>query len=544
MVVYSVYRWTVPFSGQIKFMLVLSTKIISDREKEFTGIVMEKDGIGCKKEDDSIAYPNTKGIERLIFVGDVVTKRVENAKEVLVVTTSVIRASWFLAVPDMSLRLYMIDDMDTKGFNDSFAVVHTSSPDDWLIANGYLDRVKLLQHYEQLLEGLFAFRDKLRCGTEDSGNVNIHIKMDERMASHLSEFITRHGLDSIKTSRTSTEYKLDGKEWKAIKVHKPADQIISFHVLSFVEQLFGPSALWAPRDIGCPFEGDMLKDGGVTYRLFVQTNSCGKLTYSLGGHAIFNLSMESRKMQGSVMFNDVPNPFNVPSTVLDPKHDTLVTLENGEEISIPPYYLDPQLGICQCIHVKEVPTAVSKEEQRAKYVMNQENQPANNQRFRQKKQLAAVSIVIEVENIFHVGKLHDRDPRHIVDFAGANQINLFHGLVELRGNELVPRPQRGRQLLYKYSATGEPPLVRSPMAWVEGLLLLEPWYDETSFIQRLQILFESYNIKSDALQDMITYYKLPDTCDLSPDGVANALLKQLCDMFTNWNYYQFSVRIR
>ena len=179
MVVYSVYRWTVPFSGQIKFMLVLSTKIISDREKEFTGIVMEKDGIGCKKEDDSIAYPNTKGIERLIFVGDVVTKRVENAKEVLVVTTSVIRASWFLAVPDMSLRLYMIDDMDTKGFNDSFAVVHTSSPDDWLIANGYLDRVKLLQHYEQLLEGLFAFRDKLRCGTEDSGNVNIHIKMDE-----------------------------------------------------------------------------------------------------------------------------------------------------------------------------------------------------------------------------------------------------------------------------------------------------------------------------------------------------------------------------
>jgi hypothetical protein len=114
----------------------------------------------------------------------------------------------------------------------------------------------------------------------------------------------------------------------------------------------------------------------------------------------------------------------------------------------------------------------------------------------------------------------------------------------------VPRPRRGRFLMYQFSGTGSEPVPRSPSSWVNGLVVLNNlWDDKVSFLHQMQSLMETYksHFKQPALVECFDYFKLDRVnFELSVNGLANALLFRMCEQFTHpeWTYEKVDMKIK
>ena len=129
------------------------------------------------------------------------------------------------------------------------------------------------------------------------------------------------------------------------------------------------------------------------------------------------------------------------------------------------------------------------------------------------------------------------------------EVTMFSGLVQKQGSYLEPRVRRCRTLIYELSSTQQPPTSKSPSAWIEGLLVNNPWYDVQSWIQALLSLFQSYKkfFISSGIMEVFDYYKLnTEKWPLTVHGLVNALHSQMCDSFTHpdWIYVEVEVAFK
>ena len=110
MTVYPVFR-VVDDNDNEHFWLVMKKLSKNGEVKEVEGVRTSIDGIVCLSESDTIAFPNCRGIQRLKVIScEIKRTTMKNAVEVLVVVEKVIKDNWFLAINDMLLPMYMINE--------------------------------------------------------------------------------------------------------------------------------------------------------------------------------------------------------------------------------------------------------------------------------------------------------------------------------------------------------------------------------------------------------------------------------------------------
>ena len=145
-----------------KYVLVLSSTTAEEGGKDVEGIALTKIGLGCKDDNDTIAFPNTRDIPRVVMKTEKVVsfKAVVSDVEVLVVLEDVVKSNAFLAYADMSLSLMMINDQDCFTYAKSFTL--KSGPSLFEDDPSYENRDNLFQHFNHLVRLRVALAKPLK----------------------------------------------------------------------------------------------------------------------------------------------------------------------------------------------------------------------------------------------------------------------------------------------------------------------------------------------------------------------------------------------
>jgi len=237
MVVHPVFRY-VDLNEKEHFVLVLNVLSENGEEKVVEGVKMEMDGIGCLKEADTIAFPNTRGITRLkVSNGDAKQFKMVNATEVIVVVEKVIKENWFIAIGDMLLRLYMINEVPThtRGYLNSFEYWDADFLDQ-----SFEKRADLVQHYYNLLAVRESLQYELKSSTVDNAERTIHCLFDRRMRKHFNQYAEEENWQVEAEKSHPTEHKLvDDRTIVPLKMRCPVVSVCTFKLKSFLESIVG-----------------------------------------------------------------------------------------------------------------------------------------------------------------------------------------------------------------------------------------------------------------------------------------------------------------
>lgn len=540
MTVYPVFR-VVDDNGNENFWLVVKKLSKNGEVREVEGVRISIDGIGCLRESDTIAFANCRGIQRLKVTSGVTQRTtMKNAVEVLVVVEKVIKDNWFLAINDMLLPLYMINESQACGYVDSFTYWDT----EFLDAR-YLKRADLVQHYYNLLHVRESLQHPLKSSTDDNGEKTIHCFFDRRMRNFLNQYAEDESL-SLETSKSQpTEHKVvDERTMVALSMRIPVVNLYTFKLESFLVRLVGKDALWAPMNDGrSAFSGDLLSYNGAKYRVYVFDRQQSTLSIGIDSTVRMQLDTSLRMMNCHPQNVTIIDPFGSEPTLLSLTKASKIHLDDGTEMELQPYFMHPIRGVSRLVHTFQQPSSLTRDDQLENFDPN-----SDKTKFRFNKR-AATSVTLVVCETVHSNDQFDMPPLEVKQLQETRIMTCFSGLVQvLEGGTLQPRNVRCRTILYSLTGTEEVPLKNSGASWVHGLLVLSTqWHDYQSWYIALQSLFETYKQRFSPMvkNDIYTYFRLTKVGD-SINDLANALHKAVCSEFTHpsWTYEVINVDIK